>query len=119
MRLRQLSTGRLYDRLQQARNLDLTGLREERREPPARVCELALRPLGLAVLRPPARRREVAQAPHEVLVAEPGSLVQRPRRLAVFGAEEVALRAPEDALETRFRRRPVVIRVVVHGDDRA
>jgi hypothetical protein len=31
----------------------------------------------------------------------------------------VALGAPEDGLEARFRRRPVLIRVVLHGHDRA
>ena len=120
LRLRQLSIRRLYGRRQQRRNLDLAVLGQERREPPPRVRELAPRALGLAVPEPPAGRGEVAQAGHELVLAESGSLVQSSRRLPVLAAEEVALGAPEDALEARFRRGPIVrIRVVVHGHERA
>src|SRR3954453_17004959 len=120
LRLRQLSIGRLYDRVEEVRNLDLPRLRQERREAPPRGGELAAGALGLTVLPPPAGRGEVAQSRHELIVAEPRRLVERRRRLTVLGPQEVSLRAPEDALEPRSRRRPLVgTRVVLHAVDRA
>jgi hypothetical protein len=59
-RLRQLSTGRLYDRIEEARNLDLAVLGNEGCKPPTGVCELPAGPFRLAVLRAPAGRCEVS-----------------------------------------------------------
>src|SRR5687768_5313770 len=84
LRLRQLSTGRLYDRVEESRNLDLAGLGEERREPAARVRELPPRPLRLAVLDAPARGGQMPQARYELVLAEPVRLVERRRRLSVL-----------------------------------
>ena len=70
LRLRQLSTRRLYDRLQQPCNLDLTRLGEEGRQAAARVRELASGPLRLAVLRPPAGRGEVPEPGDELVRTE-------------------------------------------------
>src|SRR5215207_5130742 len=106
LRFRQLSMHRLYDRREHACNLDLPPLRQERAEAPLRVRELAPRPLRLAVLRPPTGGGQVTQSRHEFLLAEPCGLRQRCRRLAVFRPQQVPLRAPENALETRLRRRP-------------
>jgi hypothetical protein len=50
----------------------------------------------------------MTQAGHELLVAEPGCLAERVGRLRVLAPEEMALCAPEDALEPSLRRRPVV-----------
>jgi hypothetical protein len=122
LRLRQLSIGRLYDRVEQPRNLHLARLRQERCEPPPRVRELPARPLRLAVLSSPAGSGEVAEAGDELVGAETFRLVERAGRLAVLATEEMALGAPEDALEPRVGRRPLGFlgsRVVVHGDDRA
>ena len=60
LRLRQLSIGRLYDRVEEARNLDLAVLGDEGREPAPRVRELPPAALGLALLRAPAGGREMA-----------------------------------------------------------
>jgi hypothetical protein len=120
LRLRQLSIGRLYDRVEQACNLHLAVLRQERAEPSARMRELASRTSGLALLRAPPGGRQMPQPGDELPLAEPGGLVERPRRLGVLAAEQVALGPPEDALQARLGRRPVVrTRVVVHGHDRA
>ena len=84
------------------------------------MLELALRPLALAVLRAPAGRGEVAEARHELVLAEAGRLVERPRGLTVLAPVKMALRTPEDSLEAPLRRRPLVgFRVVVHAHDRA
>src|SRR4029453_12652538 len=89
LRLRQLSTGRLYDRVEEGCNLDLARLREEGREAPSRVRELSSAPLGLAVLDAPARGGEVPEAGDELVLAEPRSFVERPRCLAVLATEEM------------------------------
>ena len=60
LRLRQLSTGRLYDRVEKARNLDLPVLGRKRCEPPPRMRELAARAVELAVLCAAARSGKVA-----------------------------------------------------------
>ena len=78
MRLRQLSTGRLYDRFEKARNLDLARLGQERRESATCVRELPLRTLRLAVLGAPAGRGEVPQPCDELVLTEPGRLVESP-----------------------------------------
>src|SRR5262245_44057160 len=122
LRLRQLSTRRLYDRVEERRNLDLARLGEEWREPAARVRELPMRPLRLAVLEAPPGGGEMPEAGDELVLAEPRRLVEGPRRLGVLGPKEVAFRAPEDALQPGLRRRPLRIlrsRVVAHADDRA
>ena len=50
----------------------------------------------------------MAQPGHELVVAEPGRLGERIGRLRVLPAEKMALGAPEDALEPRLRRRPII-----------
>jgi hypothetical protein len=121
LRLRQLSTARLYDRLEESRNLDVARLRQEGREASTSVRELPPRPLRFAVPGAPAGGSEVSQPRYELVLAEPGSLVQGPRRLPVLAAEQMALRTPQDALQSSLRRRPFLLdsRVVVHADDRA
>jgi hypothetical protein len=121
LRLRQLSTGRLYDRVKETRNLDVARLGQEGREPATRVRELPLGPLRLAVPGTPAGRGEMPQAGDELVLAEPCRLVQRAGCLPVLAPVQVTLRAPEDALEPGLRRRPFLLgtRVVVHADDRA
>ena len=70
--------------------------------------ELSPRPLPLTVLEAPPGGGEMTQAGDELLVAEPGGLAERVGRLRVLPAEKMALGAPEDALEPRLRRRPIV-----------
>lgn len=120
LRLRQLSIGRLYDRVEQPCNLHLAVLGQERRKPAACVRELPSRAAGLAGLCPVTRRCEVPEAGDEIPLAEPGGLVERPRRLPELASEQVPFGPPEDGLQPRLGRRPVVrTRVVVHGHDRA
>lgn len=121
LRLRQLSTGRLYDRAEKARNLDLAGRGEERREATSRVRELPPAAFGLSVLDAPPGRGEVAEPRHELALAEARRAVERPGRLAVLAAQQVGLGAPEDALQACVAGRPFLLRtrVVGHGDDRA
>ena len=120
LRLRQLSIGRLYDRLQQPRNLDLARHGEERSEPPARVRQLTPSAFRLAVLQPPAGRGEVAQPRHELVLPQARRVRERPSRLAVLAAQQVPLDAPEDPLKASARRRPLLgCRVILHGHDRA
>ena len=123
LRLRQLSTGRLYDRVEEARKLDLAGLGQKGSEPAAGGGELPPGALGLAVLEPPPGGGEVPEARDQLLVAEARRLVERSRRLRVLGAEQMALGAPEDGLQPGLGRRPFLLdlrsRVVAHADDRA
>src|SRR5687767_5469536 len=72
LRLRQLSTRRLYDRVQQPCNLDLARLGQERGEATPRMRELAAGAVRLAVLCPPPGCREVAKAGNELVRAETG-----------------------------------------------
>src|SRR5829696_313389 len=84
LRFRQLSMRRLYDRGEHACNLDLSPLGRERAETPSRVRELPSCPLRLTVLRPPTGGRQVAQARHELVLAESLRFRQSRRSLAIF-----------------------------------
>ena len=83
--------------------------------------ELAARTVEIAPLGPVARRREVTQARHEPLLAEPPRVVERDGRVDVVAGEQMALHAPEDPLQARRGWRPFVpgIRVFGHVDGRA
>lgn len=104
----QLSTDRLYDGFEYVCNLDPVRLGQKGCKATPRVLELALRPLGLAVLRPPARGSKMAESRDERFLAKALSLSQSACRLPVLRSHEVPLRLPEDRLQTRFGRGPLV-----------
>ena len=109
LRFFQLSTGRLYDRLQDVCNLDLVRLGEEGLEAPSGVRELPPAALAFSVLDTPAGCREVSQTGDELGLAEARGLRERARRLPVFRPQKVTFRAPEDRLELRLGRGPDVV----------
>ena len=113
LRLRQLSTGRFYDPLDQRHSL------WERCQPPPRVRELSARPLELAGLRTIAGGGEVMQAVQKLVVAEPEALGERSGGRDELAPLEVLLAAPEDRPQARFGRRPLLVRVLGHGHGRA
>src|SRR2546425_12957326 len=90
LRLRQLSTGRFYDPLDQRHSL------WERRQPPPRVRKLPARPLELAGLGAITGGGEVMQAVQELVVAEAEALGERAGRRDELVPFEVLLAAPED-----------------------
>lgn len=99
---------RLYDGCQQVRNLYSVRLGEKGGEAPPRVFELPLGPLGLVVLRPPARGGKMAESRDERLVAEARGLCQGTRSLSVLLPHQMPLCAPEDPLQPPRGRRPLV-----------
>src|SRR5438093_11713631 len=102
LRLRQLSTARFYDGLDERRGVRI------RRQPPPRMGELAPRSLRLARLEPVARGGEVVEAVQEIVLAEPEAFRQRAGGGEELAALEVSLDAPADGSEPRVARRPLV-----------
>ena len=113
LRLRQLSTGRFYDPLEQRPSL------WERRQPPPRVRKLPSRPLELAGLGAIAGGGEVMQAVQELVLTEPEALGERAGGRDELAPFEVLLAAPKDRPQARFGRRPLLVRVLGHGHGRA
>ena len=107
-RLDQLSTHRLYDGLEHLCNLDPVRRGQKRLEAAPRVGELSPRPLGLAVLRLPARRRQMAEPCDERPLAEPCCFCERASRLPVLGSRQMPLGAPQDRLQSCCCGRPLV-----------
>ncbi len=85
------------------------------------MLELAAGAFRIALPGPVPRGREVPQACHELLLAEPARVVERDGRVGVVAGEEMALDPPEDPLQASRGWRPflVGIRVFGHGDGRA
>jgi hypothetical protein len=108
LRFRQLSTHRLYDGFEHVCNLHTVGLGQKGREAPLRVLELPTRPLGLTDLRSPTGGRKMAESRDERLLAKACSLCQSASGLPILRSREVPLRAPEDCLQPRLGRGPLV-----------
>ena len=78
------------------------------------MLELLSRPLAIAVPHPVARRCEVAQTAHELVVTQAEDVVERVDRPTPLAALELTFRTPERGPVTRVRRRPFVFVLFSH-----
>ena len=123
LRLRQLSAidRRLYDstwrahKLDQRGEIDLFVLGQVRAETAARVLQLPCRPLTIAVLRTVARRHQMQQPAHELIVAEAEDVLERVRSPPPLAAFDVPLGAPQRRPVAGVRRRPLVLVLFFHA----
>jgi hypothetical protein len=99
--------------VERRRQLDLAVDGEERREPAARMRELAQRALPVAVACLVAGGGEVVETAHELSLAQREHVFERVRGRRVLASLEMPLGAPERGGQASVRRRPVEL--VVHA----